>query len=182
MDISKWPIEKVMQLPDSAFGTRFVLSFSQTVPGFIFKWGLSELSFPDRAVIYSLAIIVQSPVDRDVGVRISLGLELPRTIEQFDTLPSLLPNFGIVSGGRLTIPFITAANYRLDFLRQPVLAQGKKLAVELSSPSSGTSLVSVFVVVAAIPDEVPDFYAGPPTEQLDEMVRLLRIGVKFPPG
>ncbi len=64
-------------------------------------------------------------------------------------------------------------------MRLPVLAQGRKLVAQVIFLVPQEVHFSISLVFSSIPREIPDYYAGFPEEKFDEMIRLLRIGVKI---
>ena len=179
MDISNWPMEKIMQLPDSAFGTRFSIIMSASVIGPVTTVFTLSIALPDRCILHELSIgsTVQSSGLSSVltDCSLSLGGSLPASVTEFDLLEPLLTGIEEkLFGSKIMRPPL-----HLTRLHLPVLAQGRKVVLRVHVIPPFVSQLSVGLVFSSIPNEIPDFYAGFPEEKFDEMIRLLRIGVKI---
>ncbi len=179
MDISNWPIEKIMQLPDECFGSRWPVLFSNPVGVRAVEYFLSELSLPDRCVLWGLQYMT-FPDNTDLYSAIGLyafrlGTQVVTTDSEFNALENLLPDVGELFGG------VRIFRDMLGFpsLRLPVNAQGRKVVLRIENRLLQTLNFSCALVFSGIPREIPDCYAGFPEEKFDEMIRLLRIGVKI---
>lgn len=168
-----------MQLPDDAFGTRFKIyvSNNQNVPGF--SYAISALALPEQFIIWELSVFFVGTAAGEVKVRIAMGDRAPANPDEMTALQQLIPGFGeLISSGRAVIVGSTG---RYDFkrLKIPVVAVGRKIVIETVAwtPAFGRAVVDL--TISSIPKEIPDFYAGFPEDKFDEMIRLLRIGVKI---
>ena len=81
MEIRNWPMDRIMQLPDHCFGRRFSVIFSGSVGAFGTSYFISELSLPDRCVLWELNMFSRTATaDIPFGqIRYSfkLGTKLP---------------------------------------------------------------------------------------------------------
>lgn len=156
MDISKWPMDQIMQLPDHCFGRRVVYTagFRSENAGTVYD--MCRLAFPERVVIWSIQYKVVSPgLDGWMYIGTALSDVLPTTTAEFDALEPLLPYFGILDGLRWIVPFWVSENYVLDSLRNVCESKGRKLIVRAETYPTVLSLV-VSVTASSIPREVPD--------------------------
>ena len=180
LDISKWPISRIMQLPDDCFGTKFPIIFSGSITSGPSKFFTSELSLPDRSVLHSVEVMNISNTPGTVGGRIFLSLALSTntvvTDAQFAALDNLLPGIDEIQAGARA--FRCPISCRM--MRIPVPAQGRKVVARVRFIPAQEVTFVICLVFSSIPAEIPDFYAGFPEDKLDEMIRLLRLGVKFP--
>lgn len=179
MDISNWPMENILQLPDSAFGMRYVVSIFRHSAVAGTSYDMSELSLPDRGVIFGFNF---SSWTRDINTltfRLGLGSQLPTSTDEFDKLDPLIPGFGRHGSDPRTFISQTPFDVELSRVKMPVHSARQKLIVETTIVGFAAHFLLVSVIVASIPKEIPDFYAGFPEDKFDEMIRLMRIGVKF---
>lgn len=179
MDISKWPIEKILQLPDSCFGRKWLIGVAGTANSGGVSWDICDLAFPDRAVIWG--VFIQSHQDHFnvLDFRLALGDRKPTTTAQMDSLEALLPSVGLPGREPKDILYDHALAFMFLDMKFPVLPQGRRLVFELSAQAIGIATVMCNVLISSIPTEIPDFYAGSPMEQWEELIRLMRIGVKI---
>lgn len=179
MDIRDWPMDRIMQLPDEAFGTRFSVLFSGVVPSLSTRFFISSIGLPNKCVLWE--IFVGAHPDSGSGANpvmtygLGLGDQLVTDNVEMGRLENILTG---IHESEFTIS-IFRQNLNLSRLRIPVIAQGRRVVLAARSRSVVQNDFVVGLVFSAIPNEIPDFYKGPPTEQLDEIIRLLKVGVDF---
>lgn len=179
MDISNWPMSKILQLPEDAFGTRFKIYAEKLVnaPGFFYV--KSALALPEQFIIWELSLFLVATAIGSVSVRMAMGDRLPANPDEMTALQPLIPGFG--EHGTFPGKVVVGSTGRYDFkrLKMPVVAVGRRLVIEVinATPTWGRAVVDL--TISSIPKEIPDFYAGFPEDKFDEMIRLLRIGVKI---
>ncbi len=179
MDISKWPMERIMQLPVEAFGTRFAITFSKSIVGAEISHFFSELTLPNRCILHELSVgsattsLNVAATSLEVGF--ALGQKAVTTAEQFNALEQLIPGFDELA---LTIKIVRPPMY-LTRLKMPINAQGRHLVCRIRNGTIFTTQAIVGLVFSAVPREIPDWMVSSESDQLDEMIRLLRIGVKI---
>lgn len=160
MDISKWPIDKVMQLPDWCFGRRWVVSAARIASGAVTNWDMSELTFPNRGVIWQVDMHPVLCGYFTCYYRLALGFQLPTTTGQMDLLSPLLNGLGDQGNEPRKIrAYSNCGQYNLQ-MRNPVDFQGKRLILEVTSVADKQILVNVGVVVSTIPKEIPDWLSS----------------------
>lgn len=97
MDISQWPLPKIMMLPDHLFGIRQPLGFSGDEDGYGHFWFISEASMADVSVIWELWTWsrFKTPDDWDQNVKFSfaMGDHLPTSLDEFDAMENMFPEF-----------------------------------------------------------------------------------------
>ena len=180
MDIRDWPIDKIMQLPADAFGQRIVYLFSDQVVGAATKFLLSRLSLPDRAVLWGIDFAAYGSTNPGLtgimGYTLSFAQRDITGVAEFISLPELVP------GSQEIVSFVPTVRGPLAFrdLKMFIEPQGAKLALRAINVGAETARFTVSVVISSIPNEIPDFYGNPRSDQLDEMIRLMRIGANMP--
>ena len=168
-----------MQLPADAFGTRFSVIMGARQAGPFVTFFLSNIALPDRCILHELFIgstaMRGTFSSQQTDCSLSLGSRVPANLTEFSLLDPLLTGIEEgASGVKILRPPL-----HLTRLRLPVLAQGRKVVLRAHVIPPFISEISVGLVFSAIPTEIPDFYMGSPLEQWDELIRLMRIGVKI---
>jgi len=107
MDIRKWPLDQILQLPDHCFGRRFPVGvagnpFAQTI-----SYEISDIALPEVCVLWELAFWSWSTDAQLISVVLKLGDQIPANAAQFDALEDFVravgvfvtPNYGLVQNG-----------------------------------------------------------------------------------
>ncbi|MBA7708110.1 hypothetical protein ES703_116998 [subsurface metagenome] len=157
MRIDNWPIDRIMRLPDWCFGRRYVISATAFGAVGAQGWDISELSFPEVCVIWSLSFWA-SRVSPDVeALRIAMGTQLPTAVGMMDVLDPIFPGLGFHGAEPRQIEPALAGLASGMFLRMPLEPRGRNLIIEVSSVAEKNGSVIVALVVSAMPREVPDW-------------------------
>lgn len=157
MDISKWSIEQIMQLPDCAFGQRFPVFVSQSVTGENTAWDMSELSIPSRVVLWSVDVVIVESSSALTWYRLGLGDMKPVSLAEMDGSKDLLMGYGREGSRPRRVYGLHAGGFVSHKLRQYKEPQGRKLIIEVHSTADKTMAVRAGVIVSTIPREVPDW-------------------------
>lgn len=180
MDIRNWPMDRIMQLPDEAFGRRFSIVISGQVANFTIEYFLSDISLPDRCVLFESfldsTIFATGFSSGVMQATISLSHNLVDNDPDFLLLENLLTGVNEI----VTLFRIVRPPCHMGRLKLPVLAQGRKVAVRVINPSVAQIEFTLCLVFASIPREIPDWMVGSESKQLEEIIRLLRVGAKLP--
>ena len=160
MNIEKWGLDEIMMLPDHAFGRRFIVSCRLDGSQEGYFWDISELGLPERCVIWEFWWDGQSGSATANELRLAWGDQLPTTHGAFMALDPVFPGFGLQ--GPEPRNFLCNILARGDFrqLRQPVLAGGRRLVMEVTAGAFAFPYVFVGLVVSSIPKEIPDWILG----------------------
>lgn len=156
MDVRNWSMDQIMQLPDSCFGTRFLVSANAISDAGEAAWDISELGFPETVVIWEFSIFSPAYAPGDHVCRIALGDQLPATTAAMGALEPLLPGFGAQGAGPRNVRILSNTPVRFNKLRVPIRAGGRRLIVEIDPAAEVALNVEVMLVVSSIPTEVPD--------------------------
>lgn len=157
MDISNWPLGKIMLLPDHAFGRRFIVSAEVRATGDETVWDISEIAFPEVCVLWQLVIRPYQCVSLAGGIRIALGDQLPTSTAMMDALEPLVPGLGIQGAEPRLISVAMMAGWLNIGMRFPIHVGGRRLVLEGSCADQKTTWASVHVLVSSVPKEVPDW-------------------------
>lgn len=179
MDIHDWPIEKVLQLPAACFGRRFIVSVSATLGIGASAFLESSFALPDKAVLWEVfahSMKASASTSDVLGVfALALGEKKPTNRDEFVLLEQVFPSLGNVFGNAR----VMWTPVHLTSLRLPVLAQGRRLNFFLQNAGLPILSFVVHLVFTSLPTEIPDCYMEFPETDRNEILRLLRIGVKF---
>ena len=157
MDISKWPIDKIMQLPDHCFGRKFVVSCAIRVVPEATVWDISEIALPNVFVLWQLQIYPYGFTTADSRLRIALGDKLPTSETTMNGYIPLISDLGMGGTKPRRIYLFQRTGTFILFMRMPISAQGKRLVIEGHAEADANANVSVQIVVSAIPKEIPEW-------------------------
>ncbi len=160
MDIRNWAAAQIMQLPNSAFGTSWVVGMGALLGDVDPAFTLSSSGLPDKCVIYSVAVDCVGGALVTAGVQLALGDVVPTTDAQFNAMELLFG--GVVSerGVRGQILGGSARAVSVVGFRTLIYPAGRRLVARFIRTNSTALGCAVYVVISAFPNEIPDFYAG----------------------
>lgn len=157
MNVSDWPVDELMGLPDCVFGRRWVVSCEAEASDDAHGFDISEMSLPDRAVLWNVEVFGFSVDDPGCYMRLGLAQFVPATAAVMDSAKELVQDLG-KQGTRPRRIYLNGSPCEFDIdLRNLVEAQGSKLVLEAYAPAGKNCKVLVAVTVSAIPREVPDW-------------------------
>lgn len=156
MDISKWPVDHILQLPDNLLSRRYLVSCSLWVPADTTAWDISELALPDRCVVHEVVIVGFGVINKITTLGLALGDELPITDAQFDALEPFFMGLGLQGPEPRSLTIGALNTVHFDRLKMYVPAQGRRLVLEQTCESGQEMGVSVGIVVSGLPREIPD--------------------------
>ena len=156
MDIRKWGLDRIMQLPDGCFGRRWPIIFSGTIVSGAKGYFISELALPERSVIWQLffwcpAIGGLETFNLSIFAAYAIGDQLPSAA----IWPTLEPLFQGVD--RVIIP--TGAFYAFTGvlnMKVPVMTSGRRICLRVQNSSTISLLCCSGLVISSVPNEVPD--------------------------
>ena len=157
MDISQWPFDKIMQLPDCCFGRRFVVSCTVYAAPVTAVWDISEIAYPEKMILWEVGISPRGGMLNGGWIRIALGDQLPDGPVMMDALEALLPGCGMQGPDPRLIPVTEAVGTTVMTLRRPVMVAGRRLVLEGLWGAGVSGHVLVWTVVSSIPREAPDW-------------------------
>lgn len=157
MDIRNWPMDQIMQLPDCCFGRRFVISCTGLASSGGVTWDMSEVAFPERSVIWEVAVWGNARFPDIHSIRLAIGDQLPTTRTMMSDLESLFFGLGEQGPDPRVIIGTFGGFLILRRLRMPLKPSGRRLVLEVSAVEAKDSECTVCVVVSSMPKEVPDW-------------------------
>lgn len=156
MDIRNWPMDRIMQLPDSAFGQKFPICVSSLGIELAPAWDISELGMPEVCVLWSLTLQSWSNSTNLMYYRLALGDQLPTAAAQVDILDPLIPGMGAQGGAPRRVVIHTSPMAITVPMRKLIPAMGRRIVLEVVSEAFKLVWVNVIAVVSSVPKEVPD--------------------------
>lgn len=156
MDIRKWGLNKIMQLPDSCFGSRWPIIFAQELLGSATGYYISEIALPERSVIWQLFVHVpgvggMALSTLAVHFNYKLGDQTP-TAANFGAMEPLFKGIDyLIAGEKLLKPFSGVLSFR-----QPVVASGRRVCLAVENFETVLMPFTTGIVVSSVPNEVPD--------------------------
>lgn len=162
MDISKWTIEKILQLPDHMFGYRWWVSVPETAVTAATRYYMSPLKLPDHTIIWRLHIYVDyHGAGFNIWFSLALGVTVPTNDAEFGALPLLMPSY---APRRIYHVFKSNPFYKVELLglRNYVHSKGRNLIIRVESSSSQNHDFHVGLLISALPTSIPDELLHPP--------------------
>lgn len=157
MNISQWSKSEILQLPDHAFGQKFMISTYIGLSGMAPTTTKTEYSLPERSIVWS-AFCYGTQAN---AYAYKLGMRLcPNAMNPTGNWAQLdrLFRTSVTPLQSYDFWFPSPANWQLTGLRYYVESQGQQLALLMGSYSgSGTGEVHCGIIVSAVPSEVPDW-------------------------
>jgi len=157
MNIEKWEIERIMQLPDWCFGKQWQVSVMAWASGGVASFDISEDAYPDRMVLWHVGLWCYYAVGADQYIKLALGHQLPTDDAAFMLCEPLLRGIGRSGPDPRRIELFSNAPSPTIPLRMPIEAQGKRLVVEAYAAAEKYIRVHVITVISSMPKEVPDW-------------------------
>lgn len=157
MRIDDWPINRIMQLPDWCFGSRWLVSCFAHVSGATVAIDMSEIQLPNEGVIWEVGIYQVYANAANLSVRLGLSHVLPASLAEFMLLEPLVPGFGSQGPSPRAILTYHLAGPMYFPLRRYVEAQGKRLCLLAAGVQDKEQDVHAWAIVSSMPKEVPDW-------------------------
>ena len=156
MDFRSWPLNKIMQLPDECFGSRWPIFFAGGVAAANTGYYISEMALPERCVIWELFIHLTSQggmaiENWDMDFIYKLGDQLP-TAANLAAMETLFKGVDFIQAAEKTLrPFSGVLR-----MRMPVASSGRRIC--LAARNNDTEYVTghTGLVISSVPTEVPD--------------------------
>lgn len=157
MDIRKWPLDRIMQLPDCCFGQRYAVSCYQVSLGPAPDWDISEVALPEKCVLWELIFYSVYAGLPAMWFRLALGDQLPTGTGQMDGLSPLIMGLGMQGPAPRRILFSLSGSAVRMKMRKLIETSGRRLVLEVACGGPGSTSIQVCIVVSSIPTEVPDW-------------------------
>jgi len=156
MDISRWPIQRIMTLPDNCFGRRWPIRLKAKGKTATNQFVISMHGLPDVCVVWYFQVFHTHGTIFESYCHLRLGDEIPATWAQFLELERLFPRPAVAAGLVDCIYTSWYTTSRFMSLRMPVQAQGRRIILGVEAGKANGVVFETTVVVSSIPREVPD--------------------------
>jgi len=157
IDISRWPLGKIMQLPDHAFGTKFPIHTNTRGENGNYAWDISEVAMPDMIMIWFLEQRWYYATSVYPILRIAWGDQMPTTHAEFMELETVFNGLGYpgpeprARGGHFQGP----GSYIP--MRKPVEVNGRRLVQESYAEGEKKGWCETTLIVSHIPKAVGEW-------------------------
>jgi len=157
MRLDKWPMDKIMQLPDWCYGRRWQISLYANGVSGAEAWDITEQGLPEDCILWEWALSTTNAWGNSDRWRIALGDQLPTTTAMMDHNEPLIHGFGVQGGEPREIIGPNYTPLAMRRLRQHIHSAGMRPILEVNPNGSGTRDLMVLMTFSSIPKEVPDW-------------------------
>ena len=161
LDISGWSLDKIMQLPDHAFGRRYlIITRQELAAGATVRWLVKD-PLPDRFILWSIRMGGFNESDEDLGFRFAFGSEDPADVAAFDRLREVFPG-DFDDPGEKSLITMARGVHRDMRMRIPFNSNGERFVV--SGVNGGGTLVArptIEFEISSIPRGVGEWLVYP---------------------
>ncbi len=155
MNISNWPIDKIMGLPDHCFGRREILQLAVDLADANPVYSISPAGLPDRMVIWEVNAAARAVVASTIHAGLALGDVLPASDAEYDALELVFPNVISSDGDRGEFEVCVNSAFIITMVRFPVVVSGRRLIGKFTRHQGNSTEGVIDVVYSALPSEVP---------------------------
>jgi len=157
MDCRNWPRDKIMQLPDEAFGPRWWISTYVGLSDANPAYNVAEEQLPERCVVWSLLITLAQTAAAWYQVGLRLAHEQRVSAAEWLTYEKLFLEF--LAPSYVYDLFFHAGNgLYLPNLRYPITNRPRHLCTRVvSDAGTGYGYGNIALLVSGFPTEVPDW-------------------------
>lgn len=157
MDISKWPLDKIMELPDWCFGKRWWVGVNMgTAAGEAAGWIIDE-SVPDVFVLWDVLImsaVAEAQTRTDLTLRLSKQVPTTANVKKFRRLLRGLAQPTLFF--EIQLPKDVAMH--LGPMRNLIEARNDKICGMIKRlNATGPQEAEIGFLISGIPREVPDW-------------------------
>ncbi len=156
MDIRNWPIDQIMQLPDSCFGRREMLQLAVDLSGAGSVYAINPAGLPDKMVIWEVVVAARAAVVVTIHVGLALGEQLPASDAEYNALELVFPNVISSDGDRGEFEVSSDSGFSVTNVRFPIVASGRRLIGKFTRHQGNATEGVITVVYSSIPNEVPE--------------------------
>jgi len=157
MDVSKWPLNKIVQLPDFCFGRKWFIGMISGKEGSGADFVVSDEKLPDRMVVWGFYCTGRQTAMTSWEITYRMG---PVQVYDGDSC-ALLPRVFTGLGHPKFFNEIWSQNGEPMFvmgLRKFVEPNGKRLVMAITTnDGTGYREFSAGIVISTFPTEVPDW-------------------------
>lgn len=157
MDISRWSLDRIMQLPDYAFGRRWFVGTISGKDGSGADFVVADEKLPDRIVVWGFYCSVRQVAMTSWEITYRLGPLQVYNGVSCARLPRVFPGMGHPSFFNEVWSQNGAPMFVMG-IRKFVEVQGRRLVMALTTnDGTGYREASAGILISAFPREVPDY-------------------------
>lgn len=160
MDIRNWPMDRIMQLPDEAFGRRWLVGVGFVLADADPVFDISEFALPDRFIIWEIVAVAVGTFSEVVHVGLSLGDIVPTSEAEFDAMEIIFGGIRTGEGDIGEIEVLPFAPTYIRGLKQMVPANGRRLVGKAIRGLGAPVGATVNLTISSIPTEIPDWLSS----------------------
>ncbi len=157
MNIQSWPLDRIMQLPDHAFGRRWPVGLGFTLSGPGAKFDISEAALPDRMVVWGVNITAEGAGTATNHMKLAMAQKIPASEAELSASDLVFSGITSTDGGIGEFEATPAGGPMLDNLRMPVAAQGRRLIGQCKRHVGASVGGTITLIISSVPTEVPDW-------------------------
>ena len=157
MDVRNWPMDKIMRLPDHAFGSRWPVSVTRGLTGAGAGYASTETTLPENFVVWEILTCMRFVTATSMEICLAIGNATPANEAAFLEMPRLLPQISSQSGYRGAFDVIYLTNSLMTELKIPVVGTGRRIVGRFIRTVGNAVGAEVILTVSSLPVEVPDW-------------------------
>jgi len=157
VDITRWPMTKIMQLPDWCFGQRWPIVLSAVPAAVPAAFEQSRAALPERIVIWSVGVWCVGTFNESATITLALADVAPTTEAEWDVLTLVFPGAQVSGNPVYDFWVVSTSSIIVPSFRMPVQTSGRKLCARIATAGGTPGSAGISVVVSSIPTEVPDW-------------------------
>lgn len=157
MNVSRWPLHKIMMLPDWCFGQRWWIGAYQGGTNGVVHYNMAEENLPDIFVTWGVLISNRAPSATEAHrVTIRLGDKKPADLAATKACDRLMK--GISTPG-IAYEFYPASNATtwIPGVRTITESKNRKLVIVSNGDQVNSYEMTVGILISSVPKEVPDW-------------------------
>jgi len=156
MDVSQWPLGRIMQLPDWVFGQRWPIGLNVELTDADPVFAINRAGLPETCVIWELSVPGTPAVGVTVEVTLALGDQLPGSDAEFGRCEIVMPDVvsRVYGGGGMEAPGLCEVG--MEGLRMAVRSAGRRFIGRFQRLGGGAVQSGLIIVISSVPKEVPD--------------------------
>jgi len=157
MNISNWPIGKIMQLPDEVFGRRWPVITSRSIAAASTDEWMVKTRIPNRLVIWEMLMNAWVDYEDLNWMKFAFGSHEPANDAEFDAFERIFEGDldNATEEGAIYMPKMQMVRMQM---RMPEEPSGNRFCIQASNVSASNAMqILVTFVISSIPTEVPDW-------------------------
>lgn len=156
-DITKWTIDQILKLPDSAFGGLYSIGVDNVQVGAGSSFEISEQTITQDSVLLEVAWEFLGDGIGSDTFRFTMAPQAPATAAANSLNDALLPGVGLTGADPKYM--LLAGTQQAQAIRQRrfIRAKGQKLISEMTIVTGTYLMARVIATFGVVPKEVPDW-------------------------